>query len=333
MEKQPQRLLAAAGARVDCMVWNESDGLPGSECSGAAQPSAWETSAGELLFPTLQGVALVQPLLAADRAPDIPVLIEAVLADSRALDSSRPVDLVRPVEMLEFHFTYSCLSAPEKVVFRYRLRGFDDQWTQTMPDRERTALYLNLDPGRYVFEVQARGGAGFWSPAPATYSLRIRSPFPWPWFLPLLLVPVGYLVRRSVRGGRRPPVRPKYQTSGLTADVAESKLKDLLTLMEREKPYLEANLTLGALAKRLGIHQNYLSRIINEYRQQSFNDFVNQYRIAEVRHRLTSPEWKSRSILQIAYETGFYSKSVFNTAFKKFTGQTPSQYRQGSQAD
>jgi AraC-like DNA-binding protein len=77
----------------------------------------------------------------------------------------------------------------------------------------------------------------------------------------------------------------------------------------------------------MNIHANYLSRIINERRNQSFNDFVNQYRIEEACRRLTDPGWKNMTILQIAYETGFYSKSVFNTAFKKFTGQTPSQYR------
>jgi AraC-like DNA-binding protein len=59
----------------------------------------------------------------------------------------------------------------------------------------------------------------------------------------------------------------------------------------------------------------------------SYNDFINKYRVEEVKVRFSDPENKNKTVLEIMYETGFYSKSVFNTAFKKFTGMTPSEYR------
>jgi len=320
-------LTAGPDTRVDCLVWNEGEGMPSSECTGEAQPSAWKTATGTLLFPTVRGVAVVDPGMAAESAADVPVHIEAVLADSRSLDPGTPARLGRNVEMLEFYFTYPELAAPGKVIFRYRLKGFRDQWTITRPGQERSALYLNLGPGKYEFQVQARGGEGIWSPGIQSYALRIsgRSWLPFLWATLILMAAAGGV---WVVGRKKSSVNlPKYRTSGLTDDVARQKLKDLLEVMQSERPYLEADLTLGKLAERVGIHQNYLSRIINEHREQSFNDFVNQYRIEEACRRLLSPADKDLTILQIAYETGFYSKSVFNSAFKKFTGQTPSEFR------
>ena len=332
MEKDLPGLLKQKNPRIDCMVWNEAEGMPNSECTGEAQPSAWKTAGGRLLFSTVRGLAVVDPAMAPKAEPRMPVRIETVLADNRALDPESPASLPGRVEMLEFYFTYPDLVAPEKVVFRYRLKGFSDQWTVSNPGQERTALYLNLGPGLYEFQAQARGGSGFWSPINKTFALRIRRRPRYIYLLPLLLVIGGGVLVFRMRN-KKPPVQPKYQTSGLTDDVAEKKLKDLLEIMREEKPFLEADLTLGKLAKRIGLHQNYLSRIINEKRQQSFNDFINQYRIEEARQRLADPRWKNATILQIAYETGFYSKSVFNTAFKKFTGLTPSAYRRDPSGD
>jgi AraC-like DNA-binding protein len=101
----------------------------------------------------------------------------------------------------------------------------------------------------------------------------------------------------------------------------------LLRHMEEDKLYLDPGLTLKKLAHELRIHPNHLSRIINERFSLSYNDFVNRYRIAEAQKMLSDPQNKEMNILGIVYETGFYSKSVFNTAFKKFTGKTPSEYR------
>ena len=70
-----------------------------------------------------------------------------------------------------------------------------------------------------------------------------------------------------------------------------------------------------------------MSRIINEQFGQSYNDLINQYRISEAQKRLVALADKDKTVLEIMYECGFYSKSVFNTAFKKFTGTTPSQFR------
>ena len=119
----------------------------------------------------------------------------------------------------------------------------------------------------------------------------------------------------------------KYRTSSISGERMERALAGLETLMEDERVYLDPDLTLKKLARRLNIHSNHLSRIINEQHGMSFNTYINRRRIAEAQKRLADPELRDKSILDIMYEVGFYSKSTFNTAFRKFTGTSPSTYR------
>jgi len=96
--------------------------------------------------------------------------------------------------------------------------------------------------------------------------------------------------------------------------------------MAEARPYLHSNLTVEQLARQLELPPRELSRAINQGFGQNFFEFVSGYRLEEARRRLEDGD-NSDSILQIMYDSGFNSKSVFNTAFKKATGMTPSQYR------
>ncbi|MCP4220031.1 MAG: helix-turn-helix domain-containing protein [bacterium] len=128
-------------------------------------------------------------------------------------------------------------------------------------------------------------------------------------------------------GGAKKTPRKKYSTSALQQETIDSVLPRLSNLMEEEKIYLDADLTLQKLSSLLKVHYNHLSRIINERMEMSFNDYINSFRIEEAKRHLQDPGKNKKTILQVAFDTGFYSKSVFNTAFKKFTGTTPSRYR------
>ncbi|WP_276372694.1 helix-turn-helix domain-containing protein [Chryseolinea sp. H1M3-3] len=107
----------------------------------------------------------------------------------------------------------------------------------------------------------------------------------------------------------------------------ESCYKQLIHALETSKVFKDASLTLPKLAKILNASPNLLSEAINRKGGLNFSDFINSYRIKETQRLLQSPEWQDQKIAAIAYEVGFNSLSVFNTAFKKFTGQTPSAYR------
>lgn len=119
----------------------------------------------------------------------------------------------------------------------------------------------------------------------------------------------------------------RYDRSGLGEFEARQLGAALPALMLREHPYRDAELTLAALAERLGTTPHKLSEVLNRELAQGFHDFVNGYRVSEVCARLADPGTRHLNILALGLDAGFASKSTFNQAFKKLTGQTPSAYR------
>lgn len=119
----------------------------------------------------------------------------------------------------------------------------------------------------------------------------------------------------------------KYKRSGLKDKDAERYFKDLLRIMDTEKPYLNEKLSIQDLSDILKISRHYLTQVINEKLHKNFYTFINEYRLKEVKKRMLSDKYKNYTILSIAFESGFNSKSTFNTLFKNYTGMTPSEYR------
>ena len=101
----------------------------------------------------------------------------------------------------------------------------------------------------------------------------------------------------------------------------------LLDFMLDKKPYLKEDLTLAELAKQIGFSRNQLSALINSGTGENFYMFINKYRVEEVKRQLANSEKSHYTILAIAFESGFPSKSSFHNIFKKFTGITPMEFR------
>jgi AraC-like DNA-binding protein len=99
----------------------------------------------------------------------------------------------------------------------------------------------------------------------------------------------------------------------------------LLDLMQKAQPWLEPELTLTELALRLRTNSALLSKVINAGCGQNFNDFVNTYRVQEAQRKLADPRFAHYSLVGVALESGFNSKSTFNRVFKKLLGQAPSE--------
>jgi len=133
-----------------------------------------------------------------------------------------------------------------------------------------------------------------------------------------------YLIIRSVQVL---PAQIRYGKSDLDELEKRRRKEELLRLMDARKPYLNPSLTMSGLARELRISPRHLSQIINEMFGRNFCDFINGYRIEESKRLLSDPVRGERSILDIAYEVGFNSKSTFNSAFKKYTGMKPSEFR------
>jgi len=106
----------------------------------------------------------------------------------------------------------------------------------------------------------------------------------------------------------------------------ESYTNRLLEYMATEKPYRDAGLSLRQLAQQLGLSANQLSLVINEGQGKNFNHFVNHYRVEEFKQLAKDPNRSHLTIVGLAFECGFNSKTVFNTYFKQHTGLTPSAF-------
>ncbi|MEL6538527.1 MAG: AraC family transcriptional regulator, partial [Bacteroidota bacterium] len=124
-------------------------------------------------------------------------------------------------------------------------------------------------------------------------------------------------------------VNTKYQQSNLVKAEAASIQKKLTALMVEEKRFIDPDLSVDRLAEELGISRQQLSEILNVHMGVRFQDLLNQYRVQEFITCLHEDRYQNYTLLGIATEVGFSSKSSFNATFKKLKGVTPSQYRKG----
>ena len=149
----------------------------------------------------------------------------------------------------------------------------------------------------------------------------------------LFLVFVSLIVLKGLRqpviflGADSPRARRRYERTLLPDDLALAYRRKLSSFMDTEKPFLNPLLSLPELASLVKIPAHHLSQVLNASFGQNFFDFVNGYRVRESQRLLASNPGGERTILDILYATGFNSKSVFNTAFKKHAGLTPSEFR------
>jgi AraC-like DNA-binding protein len=118
----------------------------------------------------------------------------------------------------------------------------------------------------------------------------------------------------------------RYAKSGVTDHMSTEIYSKLNMLMTEESLYNQNNITLTDLAKRLKVHPNHLSQVINVKEQKNFYQYINALRIKEFIRIASLPESKKYTLLSLAYQCGFNSKSTFNKHFKNNTGKTPTEY-------
>ncbi|WP_165420176.1 sensor histidine kinase [Edaphobacter modestus] len=208
--------LIACASASSCTLhinhYGTPDGMPTEEVSAIGHPSAWKAAEGSLWFATRKGVAIIDPshLFLNRVAP--PVVIERFTVD----DAERSGGASIPPGHSRLAFEYIGLSfvAPSRVRYRYRLEGFDKQWTEA--GSRRTAFYTNLPAGKYRFLVQAANNDGLWNERGAELSFSIRPPFyRTPWFLLLAIALLAGLIVLIYR------LRLRRVRSQFTAVLAE----------------------------------------------------------------------------------------------------------------
>jgi len=138
------------------------------------------------------------------------------------------------------------------------------------------------------------------------------------------------LQRRTpmIEGLAAPPIA-RQERAVVPPAEAEAMKGRLLRAMEIEQLYLDPDLRLSDLVDHLGVTRNQLSYVINRHLGKNFYDFVNEYRVRSVLRLMNESSYDDKKIIAIAFDAGFNSKPAFNAVFKKYTGRTPSAYRDG----
>lgn len=113
----------------------------------------------------------------------------------------------------------------------------------------------------------------------------------------------------------------------LTNEAYSVDSEKITNVMHKQKPYLDPSLSLNHLAEITGFTTHHLSKVINKSLNKNFFEFVNSYRINEFKSMLMNPHYSNLTLLGIALECGFNSKSAFNRIFKEQTGITPGEYK------
>ena len=132
-------------------------------------------AAGRIWLSMNRGLSMTDPNRASGRAAPALVHVQELLADGATIDQAGPITVPPRRQRVTLTYTGLSLSAPERVLFRYRLDGFDRDWSEATPARQ--AVYTNLDPGPYQFHVKASNSEGVWNGPEATFDFSIAAAF------------------------------------------------------------------------------------------------------------------------------------------------------------
>jgi diguanylate cyclase (GGDEF)-like protein len=234
-------------ATVTCSSYGRADGMGTNECNGGQQPCAWKTRDGRLCFATMRGVAILDPSSIRINPRPPPVVIEETFLDGK-LVSEGGTRFAPGKHRLEIRFSALSLVAPEKVLFKYQLEGFDNDWVEGGNRRE--AVYTGLPPGAYRFRVIACNNDGVWNLTGATRDF-VQAPrfYQTGWFVALCVLAGGLLIGAvgalRVRGLKRRQAVLERQVEERTAELGLANR----SLQERSVELEDANRKLERLSR------------------------------------------------------------------------------------
>ena len=183
---------------ITSVLYGPADGMITRECSGGGHPAGWRGADGKLWFATIKGVAMIDPerIKLNDQPP--PVAIEQIRVDDESIAPAQTIELGPGKSRLDFYYTALSFVAPEKVRFKYKLEGFDNDWVDA--GTRRVAYYTNLRPGRYKFRVIASNNDGLWNSTGATFDLYLKPHFYQTyWFYAVCVLSLAMLVWQFYR--------------------------------------------------------------------------------------------------------------------------------------
>jgi ligand-binding sensor domain-containing protein/tRNA A-37 threonylcarbamoyl transferase component Bud32 len=177
---------------IPCTVYGKDDGMRSSECNGGFQTAGCKTRDGKLWFPTMKGVAIIDPENLIINTLPPPVVVEQVALDGIPASQGEKLTVQPGVKRIEFRYTALSFRVPKRVKFMYRLEGYAKEWVDA--GTLRLATYTNLDAGDYRFQVTACNDDGVWNDKGAVVSFSVIPPYWKTWWFRILALMVFAVV-------------------------------------------------------------------------------------------------------------------------------------------
>ena len=232
---------------VSSEAYGRVDGMGSNQCNGASQPAGWRRANGQIVIPTVGGLAFIDPGDLRMNAIAPLVAIDRVVVDGKTIEPGNVATLSSESSKFEIRYDGLSFVEPDRVLFRYRLEGYDRDWVDA--GTRRVAFYNSLSPGEYTFHVSASNNDGVWSETGAVFRFVLPTPWWRTWwaillwlglFGGLLYLTVQLRLRRLETRTRELEAAVVERTTELGRTVEQLRISEQRAL-ESEKLALEAS--------------------------------------------------------------------------------------------
>ncbi|MCD8043732.1 MAG: helix-turn-helix domain-containing protein [Tannerellaceae bacterium] len=335
----------------DFYSFNFPDGIP----SQVFLYPSYKDEEGILWFSNSKGLLYVDPHQVDSikknpyRLVITDILVEGISLDTGELKEAKDNGLLKlrkKQNNIGFRFVNLSYSDPASNTYSYLLDGYDKEWK--LLDSNNEVSYYNLSPGKYTFRVQIAGNEQSRISQEVIIGSWLNSYREWIGVIlvvgGLILIIVLLMIKRKNSANKETETpqakRPaeesvsketnqeKYKMNRLSEEECIVINKRLKKYMETDKPYINPELKIADLAQAIETSSHSLSYLFNQYLNQSYYDYINQYRIEEFKRLAKDPHYARYTLTAMATHCGFSSRASFFRSFKKVTGITPNEYIQ-----
>lgn len=298
-----------------------------------ADSTVWWTNEGGLIYTSEKNISVTKKLAANPTITSC--YVGDVEYDFPYMDQSRGIVLPESGNSIRFKLSNLDYSLPNANVYEYRLEGYDKDWIKQNGVNEVT--YKDLPSGKYVFKLRVPDG-DVMTEQQTVVVVRKSYSFLIGLFLVAVLIAILIVyfsskiwkLKRRMTNERIILSTVKEQGKAKKTVLPEVKvnslLDNLLSYMENEKPYLRAKLNISDVSMKLDCTEIELSQLLNNHLNVNFSNFINTYRVNEIKHRLNQDNLSKYTLKALSEQCGFSSKTTFYRVFKNVTGMTPLEY-------
>ncbi|MDC2459914.1 helix-turn-helix domain-containing protein [Bacteroides ovatus] len=317
-------------------TYQRQDGLSGLEFNNSVFVSndsiIWWANEGGLVYTTTGNINTERRIIST------PIITSYAISnieyDFPYMDMSKGIELPSSENTLRFKFSNMDYALPYANFYEYKLEGYDKEWLKQTGINE--VSYKDLPGGHYVFKLRVPGG----EKQMQTVDIYVRKSYTFMAGILLMVLIISILViyfcyriwklKKRMTDERMILSKVQERSKDKKAALPEMKvngiLDNLLSYLEHEKPYLNPKLSIGDVAAKLDCTETELSQLLNNHMNVNFSNFINVYRVNEIKKRLNQENLSKYTLKALSEQCGFSSKATFYRVFKNVTGMTPLEY-------